>query len=282
MALGKETFSNRIKRIMAENTPCNITGGLYKGNPYYHICKELSSNFIDGTVTEFCNIKGDIFRRKIKYHQYSNHLNSSQIMCISFFKKFFEKEGYDQILIDVLRRSGVAIAQGVSIINAIFEYEPDRKERTNFDFYMIMSDSQRISFEIKYTESEFGGISKDKNDPDKYKRKWAKIYSVMVNESPYLHCNMDEFYKNYHYQINRNIAYATAGDQVVFLTPKANDDNGIVEGRKYIDDMHGKYSCIMNLYWEDIYAVLMDKIEDQQLRDYYQRFGEKYIKILNM
>ena len=70
---------------------------------------------------------------------------------------------------------------------------------------MILKDKTHISFEIKYTELEFGGISPDKNSLGKYQRKF-----------------------------NRNICYVKAGDIVLFLTPRANYSAGLVEGRNYI------------------------------------------------
>ncbi len=35
------------------------------------------------------------------------------------------------------------------IENAVFEYEPDHEEGTNFDFYLTLDDGKRISFECK-------------------------------------------------------------------------------------------------------------------------------------
>lgn len=273
-----ETFSKRIQRIMGEKAPEELTGGTWHGTAYPHIYLDKKYNFIDGEYPVFCDVKGNLFKgREIKYHDGAAHLNSSQIVCISFFKKFFEKEEWETFLVQALKNIGVPLSSD-KIKCATFEYEPDANERTNFDFYMIMDDGTKVSMEIKYTEAEFGGISTDKNDPDKYSRKWVEVYKDMVAKSPFLNSTEEEFYKNY--QVNRNISFAGCNDIVLFLTPKANDAKALVEGRKYIDSYTELYPNIMNIYWEDIVAELMKLITETELTDYYSKFKEKYIEIL--
>lgn len=278
----KISFSKRIQNIMGKRAPMQLTGGEYNGKTYPHIYIDKKYNFIDESYPDRCDIKGNYFGKdkRIKYHKGAAHANSSQVLCINFFKKFFEKEEWNGILLDVLKNVGVPITSD-EIDCAIFEYEPDEKEGTNFDFYLILKDSTHVSFEIKYTESEFGGISSDKNNSGKYQRKWAEIYDKMVVSCPYINCNEQEFYGKNHYQINRNICYAKEGDIVLFLTPRANDSAGLVEGRNYIDSFTSKNHKIMNIYWEDIIEVLMKLIKNEpKLVDYYEKFKEKYIDIL--
>lgn len=273
-----KTFSKRIQEIMGERAPKELTGGTWHGVAYPHIYLDKKYNFIDGKFPMLCDIKGNLFEgREIKYHDGAAHLNSSQVVCISFFKKFFEKEELEQYLVKTLKGIGVPL-KSEQIKCAVFEYEPDSKERTNFDFYMVMADESHVSMEIKFTEAEFGGISPDKKDPEKYSRKWMDIYSEMVDKSPFLRCSEEDFYKNY--QVNRNIAFAGKDDIVLFLTPKANDAAGLVEGRKYIDSLTDLYPGIRNIYWEDIVAELMSIISDDELIEYYSKFKRKYIDIL--
>ena len=133
--------------------------------------------------------------------------------------------------------------------------------------------------EIKYTESEFGGISEKDKNSEKYCDKWENIYKDMVAVSPYINCNENTFYENY--QINRNIVYAKDGDVVIFLTPKANDTVGISEGRKYIDSLGNSNIC--NLYWEEIVEELLELVKDlPELNAYYTKFYNKYIRILEL
>lgn len=143
---------------------------------------------------------------------------------------------------------------------------------------MVLKSGKRIIFEIKYTESEFGGISSTKDDPGKYDRKWDTIYEGMVEKSAYLSVDKDTFYKP-HYQINRNIVYAAEGDYVVFLTPRANDAHLLEEGRQYIAGMSNPH--ILNVYWEDIMESTLDIVRDcSVLEEYYSIFNLKYIDIL--
>ena len=258
-----ESVKQRIVRVLPEKDRY----GLWHGRAYPHICKELQDNFIDGMGT----LKGKLVGKTIKFHEGATHLNSSQVLCINFFNRFFEDEQSEELLLQILRDAGLDISNGEKIKDATLEYEPDPKERTNFDFFLQLTSGRHISFEVKYTESEFGGISFDQKHPNKYAEKWKHIYLPMVQKSPYLgeHCDEYLFYK--HYQIHRNIAYAQANDIVVFLTPRLN--HALDEERCYIDGF-----CtpnIRNLYWEDIVSVVLKKVQnDPNMYDYFCRFRD--------
>lgn len=246
-----------------------------KHENHTHICKDIKYNFLNGQVPVYCDLKGSRCKgKKIHYHRWSKCLTSSQVMCISFFKKFFEVD--ENLLLELLKQCGLKIDSSVYIRNAIFEYEPDSIEKTNFDFYLELSNNHSISFEIKYTEQEFGGISISKEDPEKYVRKWNSIYKKMVDECPYFvekeQCQQNVFYQQY--QISRNIAHAkNEGDIVVFLTPRENQN--LDKGRKYIEEFNNEN--IVNLYWEDVLEKLDQMIEDsQELKVYYNKFRNKY------
>lgn len=275
----KETFAKKIQRIMGKSVPDNVPRGIWQGRSYSHIYTDIVSNFIDGNYPTHCSLKGSLTTAEIKYHNGAAHMNSSQVMCISYFKKFFEQPEYEGYLLAVLRESGIFIEPDDTIDAAAFEYEPCAYERTNFDFYLVLASGKRISFEIKYTEVEFGGISQDKNDPQKYDKKWDNIYKKMVDESAFLDIDKAAFYTP-HYQINRNIVYAKAEDYVVFLTPRANDSKALINGRQYIEGMHNPH--IRNLYWEDVMGSTQRLVcECNALKEYYSKFYHKYIEILN-
>ena len=274
----RETFAKRIQRFMGERVPDYIPRGRWQGRTYSHIFADKSMNFIDGDYPVLCSMKGNLTDAEIKYHKGAAHMNSSQIVCISFFKKFFERPEYEEYLISLLRESGISIENDEKIDAAAFEYEPCAEERTAFDFYMVMTGGRRISFEIKYTEAEFGGISPDEHDPCKYDRKWDMFYKEMTERSPFLDEDKESFY-NRHYQVNRNIAYAGAEDYVIFLTPRANDSRALAVGRNYIDAMNNRH--IRNLYWEEVVNVTQKLVEEcEELKEYYSRFYHKYIEIL--
>lgn len=274
----RETFTKRIQTIMGQSVPEYIPRGKWQGKSYPHILADIKTNFIDGDSPKFCSVKGNLTEAEIKYHQGATHMNSSQVVCISYFKKFFERAEYEKFLLNILRDAGISIDSLDEMESAAFEYEPCSEERTNFDFYLVLKSGKRISFEIKYTEAEFGGISPDKDDPCKYDRKWDAIYKGMVEKSAYLTVDKDAFYKP-HYQVNRNIVYAAEGDYVVFLTPRANDARLLEEGRKYIDGMNNPN--ILNVYWEDIMKSTLDRVQGcSELKEYFTKFYQKYIEIL--
>lgn len=272
MAHGKKTaYAEAVKQRIVRVLPEKDRYGLWHGRPYPHICKELQDNFIDGVGT----LKGKLAGKTIKFHEGAAHLNSSQVLCINFFNRFFENEQSEELLLQILRDAGLDISNGEKIKDATLEYEPDRKERTNFDFFLKLTSGRHISFEAKYTESEFAGISPDRKHPEKYAEKWKDVYLPMVQKCPYLseHCDENLFYK--HYQIHRNIVYAQANDIVVFLTPRLN--HALDEERRYIDEF-----CtpnIRNLYWEDIVSIVLKKVQsDPDMYDYFCKFRDKYFQ----
>ena len=108
----KEAFAKRIQRIMGERIPEYIPRGSWQGHTYAHIFTDVAINFIDGMYPKFCSMKGELTDAEIKYHKGATHMNSSQIVCISYFKKFFEKPEYEDYLLAVLRKSGISIETG--------------------------------------------------------------------------------------------------------------------------------------------------------------------------
>ena len=244
MEYGTNIYAEEVKRRLIEVADKEKL----KGSS--HVYKDLKNNFIDGVKLENSVVKGDKSEEKIKYHEYATSLNSSQVMCINFFKKFFENKAYEGIFIEILKNSGLNISCD-EIDKAVFEYRPDekKKENTNLDFFIEMADGQRISFEVKFTEQSFGSISKVNKDgnKDRYANSWKDNYSRLIKLCPYypsdLSCNKNclctengilnnscekadscviyRFFE--HYQINRNIVYARSrNDIVVFLTPREN------------------------------------------------------------
>lgn len=310
--MAKGEFANDIKDRMALAANPSHVGELWHGRAYGHICKELRYNFIDGDVPLYCNLKQPI-GSKIHYHQGAAHLNSSQVMCISFFKKFFEAPEREGLLLKILNEPITSnstkdtILAGTTITAAYFEYEPDHAERTNFDFYLELSSGAHISIEVKFTESDFGKISPCRNDSQKYARKWSNTYvsllkecacaqdklltcknceqTVMCAKGGILNdscvrsedCFIHEFYD--HYQIWRNIAYATSPkDIVLFLTPRAND--ALEVERSYIDEIGSQFDgpIIQNIFWEDLILIALNNTRfDPELHNYFLRFKEKYL-----
>ena len=88
----ENTFAKKVQKAMGSAIPDWIPRGKWRGVSYGHILTDMRNNFIDGCYPVKCCIKGNLSEGEIKYHQGASHLNSSQVMCINFFKKFFEKD----------------------------------------------------------------------------------------------------------------------------------------------------------------------------------------------
>lgn len=300
----KHAYAELVKSAIINTMPSEKLGGTWRNSTkeYPHICKELADNYF-GEKPKFCSIKGNRVTTPIHDHKDSKSLNSSQVMCINFFKRFFENKDYSDLLLALLRQSGLQIDPCVDITDAIFEYEPYPDEKTNFDFYLYLSNGQHISFEIKYTEAAFGTINAGyTNDLEKYRIKWQTIYQHYANVSPYLpipqinaskcpcfsykslkaencsqngQCELFKFFQ--HYQISRNIILAKRNDIVVFLTPRKNTT--LDEGRAYIS--HFNNPNIINLYWEDLVKDLLNIVTGiPDLESYYLKFQAKYLDIV--
>lgn len=309
--MSESIFSKITKQKMAQAANPAHLGGMWHGKPYPHICKELRFNFIDGEVPIYYDLK-QAGGTKIHYHQGAAHLNSSQVMCISFFKKFFDTPERESMLLKILRETITShrgidpIPVNVSIIAAYFEFEPDHRERTNFDFYLELSSGSHISIEVKFTEPDFGKTSPCRNDPQKYAQKWRELYIPLLKECPAAsekslacknsgnpfecvfngelnnkcpHCTNCFIYEFYaHYQIWRNISYASApSDMVLFLTPREN--KALEFECNYIDGLSNQFDspAISNIYWEDLIKTsLINTINDNTLNSYLSLFAEKY------
>lgn len=311
----KETYAESVKKRMKNKMPENLLGGLYDGQPRPHICNKLEYNFIDGKYPKEKCIKGIPTNKEIKYH-YAEHLNSSQTMCISYFKKFFEKPEYEALLIKILSEMGLGISVFDTIEEAIFEHILNPKEGTNFDFYLKLHDDRQITFEIKFTESEFGATSKIKDASFVYCKKYADIYVPMLAKCAYSPknnilsdniaclngkekaeffpcleakgnreeckeqntCPAYQFYK--YYQIRRNILYAEKDkDIVIFLSPEEN--HSLDKEREYIEWYANtlKTPNIRNIYWEKLLDATLLIVKDApELFEYYKKFKNKYFE----
>ena len=296
-----KTYEETVKERMMKNFSSELMGGTFNKVKYPHIFLEQKDNFIDGCFPTKKCLKGSLTDSDIKYH-YAEHLNSSQTMCIAFFKKFFESETREYLLAEILMMTGIDISGGNEFTDAVFEYVPDIKEGTNFDFYLKLANGQQLTWEIKFTESEFGCTSLDRKRPSRYIEKWKDVYTKKFLDCAYNTCDsvvcdryecisggklkntccdsdkcgLYDFYA--HYQIRRNILYAKKkGDYVLFLTPKEN--YALDEGRAYIDIYARKCGtdCIRNIYWEELIETTLRVVScDAELLEYYTKFKTKY------
>lgn len=253
--------------------------GVWKNNcnQYSYILPEnlKELNFLPMTSP----IKAVNIASNISFHSGAHHLNSSQIMCINFFAPLLRDAEGLCILKEIIKKeTQIKFSEDANIVKACFEYEPDEKEGTNFDFYMELSTGERILFEIKYTESGFGSIHKDKNNPNKYNDKWNKIYDQQTNKSLYLKgIGKDDFYTNY--QIWRNVSYIeNDSDYVVFLFSYLNDSH-VQEIQKTVGlPKKQKYANVSSLCWYSFIRTALELTKNSKYYFHFYLFKEKYLK----
>lgn len=186
----------------------------------------------------------------ILLHKYWYHLNSSQVLCISYFYEFIRDRA---LLCSLCEYLGMGAP-----ISACFELVEDKSEGTSVDFAIMLENGGRVYFEIKYTEQVFGSAARvigKKNceqTREYYLDRKRRFYSsVDISDDDYLK----------HYQVVRNISLSPRESQnkTVFLISKAN--TGVR------DSLYSGLGAIRNpdsfnyevIYWEDLLEKFPNK-----------------------
>lgn len=232
-----------------------------------HILPELLKglNIIETYRGEFWRYWSN--HREITLHEGFHHLNSSQAMCFNLFFPLIHERAYE-VMSDIFQI-------GKNYGPPKFEKILDRKEQTNFDFY-VKSESIELLFEIKYSENKFG----DAKDDDRHRRKFERIYRENLNGKV-----RDEFLGDFkkfrkHYQIFRNIFHLNVGRRLILIFPEANKN--IKEYVSYIKaeavtaNIKEKMEII---YLEQILQRILNLIPPEKflLKTHYELFREKYV-----
>lgn len=264
------------------------TKGEWHKNPYGHILPikskhdypMINNNFIFD-INSAKNKVSELEHIEKHYHMFAHHLNSSQIMCINFFAPFLLDNDKKKILKKVLESCcvGLRIGNNSEIEKAIFEYTPNKREGTNFDFFLEFSKGEKIYFEIKYTEAEFGSIKIDKLKPNRYIDKWENIYKSIAKGY-----TQDEFYAKGYYQINRNIiAQETNKDYTVFIYPFDNENlDNLAKDLNYFNKPFMRfYNKPFNIDWYDLVKNAKEINNDPVLENLLDMFENKYLPRIN-
>lgn len=299
-------YANAVKKRMIARYPAHLLGGkLAGGTPgegergYAHIFQRLEDNFPDGQYPATKRLKGTILDEPIPYY-HAEHLTSPQTMCISYFKKFFQRPEYECYLTAILEKMEVILDDG-EICDAGFAHQPDPREGNVFDCYFRLTNGQRLFWIARFTEPSFGLLPKLRDGAERYVRNWEEVYSPMLEQCRYYdmpdvvceeyccldtgglgdcamgdRCPIHEFYQ--YYQIWRSILYARRwGDCVLFLSPM---ENQMLEGeRAYIREYARRWHTrnIRSLYWEQLISVTLQTVrEEPELMDYYKAWRMKY------
>ncbi len=210
-------------------------------------------------------------RTKINLHDGFNHLNSSQAMCFNLFFPLL----YENKLESLLNIIGIN-CKAESLLKSEFEKVIFPRENTHFDFYME-TDNQRIFFETKYAEQDFGSADSDIRHTVKYEKFYAKGRGFNNINPRYREKAI--FLK--HYQIVRNIWYIRNdyNDYLIFIYPKINEK--IARYKKLIlaeipaTDIKNRIKII---YLEELVADILKntEVKEHKLAAHFELFKEKY------
>lgn len=211
-----------------------------------------------------------------KYHQYAHHLNSSQVMCMNFFLPLIDNPN---ILLKIIQEvTNINIREESQIKEVAFEKIVSNSDNTNFDFYIELTRGDKIYFEIKYTEQEFGGSCFDKGIlREKYESKYKDYYLNYLETSLMETKDKEEFFKDY--QINRNLSYIkSSNDYVVFIFP-FDSENLYKEVDIALNKNNSIKSQVKILDWKDLCSTSLNLTRNTTLHQHYVLFENKYIDI---
>jgi len=207
----------------------------------------------------------------LKLHVDFHHMNSSQAMCLNFFFPLIIELKLD-IILELLNFK----KERVNYKTVCFEKEGIEKnyggQPTSFDFYFETMSNKKIYFEIKYTESDFGKVKKDKKHIDKF----DNIYVNFLNPIKKEFHSKDSFFNNY--QILRNLIHINKNSFVVFLFPEDNmkirNEAERAESHIVNNNLRGNF---FPLTWEYIFEKVIDNSNNERLKNQLSDFGEKYL-----
>ena len=152
---------------------------------------------------------------EVKLHRFFHHLNSSQALCFNLFFPFLKEDGktVDPRLLQALGIDDQGRFTGH------FERVFDKDENTNFDLYLESDSDQRIFFELKYSEAEYGSCKNDPRHCDKLEKHYRPHLREHI-DAQWL--EQKTFFRNY--QILRNMSYLGRHieSRLFFIFPKAN------------------------------------------------------------
>jgi hypothetical protein len=250
--------------------------GSWRNRPYPHILPPENYKLnILGTIKEQFWKYYDLLNTEsnIPLHINFHHLNSSQAMCFNLFFPFIsENYRYLPILIDALQLPKKEISE------ASFEKILDKKEGTNFDFYIKYQDGMQILFEVKLSENDFGSAKHDQRHIEKYNiiyKMWIKNIITEKYQKP------SYFFKNY--QVLRNLAYLGQSDKntIFFIYPIENKNLDKKINELLPNILAGKFADrVIVGSLENLLEALISRFDDHEhklLKKHFEWFVAKYV-----
>jgi hypothetical protein len=267
-----EKVKDHLAKYKKEKLGVDKNGIWGKNNKNYpHILPEelRRLNIIELYRKEFWEKDGLDLEKNGKLHNDFHHLNSSQAMCFNLFFPFKSENKLD-LLFEVLNLDYSEVNE------CLFEKILDKKEQTHIDFYVDLNKDQRILFETKYTESDFGKADKkNKKYENKFKNTYETNLRLKISEK---YMNLEDFCE--HYQIFRNIFHIRSGDDKVFLIyPKQNDK--LIKYNELLKQImnHSYRDNLRRIHLEDFIDEIIGKTKNSRLLNHFLSFKEKYIDV---
>jgi hypothetical protein len=240
--------------------------GIWKRNNkhYGHILPEThrNKNIIQSEYYQI--ILNEIAEKRIKLHTDFYHLNSSEALSLNLFYPILNEKKFLPILKSAM---GLNIRKEECLQSYKFEYIEDKKEKTNFDLF-VLTNLSKYYFEVKYTENEFGKAKNDITQIEKYNSYYKEKLKAFNN------VDMKLFFR--YYQIFRNILYNNGYN--IFVLPENRTDL-ILD----INEIKEKYctneqrSKIIVLTIENIVNSIITNINNEEIQEHYRLFKDKYL-----
>src|SRR4030095_9264799 len=115
-------------------------------------------------------------------------------------------------------RSELGLESGLDARSACFEWVPDPREGTKFDFFVRPTRGEGVFFEFKLSESDFGAAIADERHAAKLRDIYAPRLRGLIDAE---HLEPENFFRRY--QLLRNLSYLAApNDVLVLVVPKAH------------------------------------------------------------
>jgi hypothetical protein len=262
-----------------ENYKKNFLGiterGIYKNSnkDYGHILPKTKDEIPIYNLLPSIDIQDERLK-KIKYHQYAHHLNSSQLMCINFFTPLKK----DNLLLKILKvATNLNFSSDAEMKEISFEKSFLKSDNTNFDLYIEISTGEKIYFEIKYTEQDFAGNCYENGIlKQKYENKYNSYYENYLQNSLMDIKSKEEFFRNY--QINRNLSYIkkNSNDYVVFILPFDSEDL-LSEVKNVVSKNISLKNQVKIVDWEELCKIALLESTNTIFHQHFNLFKDKYI-----
>jgi len=247
--------------------------GQYKhnGNEYYfdHILpknqarKNILEQYRDAFFSsDFANIT---------YHKYFHHLNSSQALCINLFYPLIHEQKLN-LFLELLEIYG-KVARTAEF-EKISPVEQTSGRKTNFDFYLELTDGKQIFFEVKNTEQKFGKAKNDRRHTEKFET----TYQPLLSSNPFIleeYKEITPFLENY--QIMRNLVHIGDDSMVVFIYPEANQkihEQALLAVDEMVTDKGRERIRILSL--EVTIQHIIRDLKPGRIMDHFLEFEKKY------